>query len=151
MKRHIKNSFNSRNSISNNNNIHDILYLKFLTNTTPYNKNFCSSRYDIHCMMDSFLDNFMFSPNMWDWYNNVIFNTCVRNNKYSIIVLAWTFEDILEFIIMSSSYFSILSGTVHTGVEVHRMDSEMSRLVEWPWLQLICYAICLPRSHNFRW
>ena len=24
----------------------------------------------------------------------------------------------------------ILSGVVHTGVEVHRMDSEMSRLVE---------------------
>ena len=27
-----------------------------------------------------------------------------------------------------------LSGAVHTGVEVHRMDSEMSRLVEQPWL-----------------
>ena len=26
----------------------------------------------------------------------------------------------------------ILSGAVHTGVEVHRMDSEMSRLVERP-------------------
>jgi len=25
---------------------------------------------------------------------------------------------------------NILSGMVHTGVEVHRMDSEMSRLVE---------------------
>ena len=27
-----------------------------------------------------------------------------------------------------------MSGVVHTGVEVRRMDSEMSRLVEQPWL-----------------
>ena len=30
----------------------------------------------------------------------------------------------------------ILSGAVHTRVEVRRMDSEMSGLVERPWLQL---------------
>jgi len=45
----------------------------------------------------------------------------------------------------------IMSGVVHTGVEVHRMDSEMSGLVERPWLQLICCAVCLPRGCNFRW
>ena len=45
----------------------------------------------------------------------------------------------------------ILSGAVHTRVEVHRMDSEMSGLVEWPWLQLICCAVCLPCGRNFRW
>ena len=45
----------------------------------------------------------------------------------------------------------ILSGVVHTGVEVRRMDSEMSGLVEQPWLQLMCCAICLPRGCNFRW
>jgi len=44
----------------------------------------------------------------------------------------------------------LLSGTVHTKVEVRRMDSEMSRLVEQPWLQLMCCTICLPHSHNFR-
>ena len=44
----------------------------------------------------------------------------------------------------------ILSGVVHTRVEVYRMDSEISRLVEQPWLQLMCCAICLPYSHNFR-
>ena len=43
----------------------------------------------------------------------------------------------------------ILSGTVHTRMEVHRMDSEMSGLVKWPWLQLMCYAVCLPCGHNF--
>ena len=45
----------------------------------------------------------------------------------------------------------ILSGTVHTRVEVCRMDLEMSRLVERPWLQLMCCAVCLPRGRNFRW
>ena len=44
-----------------------------------------------------------------------------------------------------------LSGMVHTGVEVRRMYSEMSRLVEQPWLQLMCCAVCLPHGRNFRW
>ena len=44
----------------------------------------------------------------------------------------------------------ILLGTVHTRVEVHRMDSEMSGLVERPWLQLMCCAVCLLRGCNFR-
>ena len=44
----------------------------------------------------------------------------------------------------------VMSGAIHTRVEVCRMDSEMSGLVEQPWLQLICYAICLSHDHNFR-
>ena len=43
----------------------------------------------------------------------------------------------------------LLSGIVHTRVEVRGMDLEMSRLVERPWLQLMC-AICLLYGHNFR-
>ena len=43
-----------------------------------------------------------------------------------------------------------MSGAVHTGVEVCRMDSEMSGLVERPWLQLMCCAICLLHGRNFR-
>ena len=46
-------------------------------------------------------------------------------------------------------YFNLL-GAVHTRVEVCRMDSEMSRLVEWPWLQLICYTVCLLCGYDFR-
>jgi len=38
----------------------------------------------------------------------------------------------------------ILSGIVHTGVEVHGMDLEVSRLVEQPWLQLIYCAYTVP-------
>jgi len=44
----------------------------------------------------------------------------------------------------------MVSSVVHTGVEVHRMDSEMSGLVERPWLQLMCCAVCLLRGRNFR-
>ena len=47
--------------------------------------------------------------------------------------------------------YCILSGMVHTGVEACRMDSELSELVEWPWLQLICCTVCLPHGRNFRW
>ena len=47
-------------------------------------------------------------------------------------------------------HYRPLSGMVHTRVEVHRMDMEMSKLVKRPWLQLICCAICLLHSHNFR-
>jgi len=45
----------------------------------------------------------------------------------------------------------LVLGMVHTRVEVHRIDLEMSGLVEWPWLQLMCYTICLPHGCNFRW
>ena len=46
--------------------------------------------------------------------------------------------------------FDSVSGVVHTGVEVHRMDSEMSGLVKQPWVQLICCAVCLLYGYNFR-
>jgi len=39
-------------------------------------------------------------------------------------------SDLLE----SKAVSEDMSGMVHTGVEVHRMDLEMSRLVEQPWL-----------------
>ena len=44
----------------------------------------------------------------------------------------------------------VVLGTVHTRVEVCRMDLEMNRLVERPWLQLMCCAICLLRGCNLR-
>jgi len=43
-----------------------------------------------------------------------------------------------------------VSGTVHTGVEVCKMNSEMSKLVKQPLLQLMCCTICLLYGHNFR-
>ena len=47
-------------------------------------------------------------------------------------------------------FFGLMSGAVHTRVEVRRMDLEMSGLVERPWLQLMCCTVCLPRGRNFR-
>ena len=47
-------------------------------------------------------------------------------------------------------FLRLVSGIVHTRVEVHRMDSEMSGLVERPWFQLICCTVCLLHGHNFR-
>ena len=53
-------------------------------------------------------------------------------------------------VLLVSYLAGMLSGTVHTGVEVRRIDSEMSRLVKRPWLQLMCCAVCLPCGRNFR-
>jgi len=47
--------------------------------------------------------------------------------------------------------YGLMSGMVYTGVKVRRMDLEMGGLVEWPWLQLMCCAACLPCGCNFRW
>jgi len=44
-----------------------------------------------------------------------------------------------------------MSDMVHTRVKVHRIDSEMSGLVERPWLQLMYCTIYLPCGCNFRW
>ena len=44
----------------------------------------------------------------------------------------------------------ILSDIVYTGVEVHRMNLEISRLVKQSWLQLIYCTVCLLYSCNFR-
>jgi len=52
---------------------------------------------------------------------------------------------------MSNTLSNCMSGAVHTGVEVCRMDSEISKLVERPWLQLMCCTVCLLHGYNFRW
>ena len=46
--------------------------------------------------------------------------------------------------------YIVVSGMVHTRVEVCRIDSEMSRLVKQPWLLLMCCTACLLCGHNFR-
>jgi len=56
----------------------------------------------------------------------------------------------IKFIVHNSDKCGLLSGTVHTRVEVYRTDLEMCRLVERPWLQLMYCAICLPYGYNFR-
>ena len=58
-----------------------------------------------------------------------------------------------QFITLSMrvDHSSYVLGTVHTRMKVRRIDLEMSGLVEQPWLQLMCCAVCLPYGCNFRW
>ena len=72
-----------------------------------------------------------------------------ENNKDILVLYKFVYISLLWCWLLQHTLS--LSGTVHTRVEVCRMNSEMSRLVEWPWLQLICCIVCLPHGHNFRW
>ena len=51
-----------------------------------------------------------------------------------VVHIIITISDNTEKDIEDSRINDVMSGTVHTGVEVRRMDSEMSELVERPWL-----------------
>ena len=63
------------------------LYLRYLTNIISHGKKFFFSGCDIHHMLNGFLNNFIFSPNMQDQCSDIVFNTCIKNNKYDIIAL----------------------------------------------------------------
>jgi len=71
-------------------------------------------------------------------------------NLFAIFPIDATMQDGGKRKRSGASYYNSMSGAVHTGVEVYRMDSELSGLVEQPWLQLMCCAVYLPRGHNFR-
>ena len=75
----------------------------------------------------------------------VVLSLIIFVNQLTIITIA--FGSGLIILMLISCY---VSGAVHTRVEVRRMYSEMSGLVEQPWLQLMCCAICLPHDRNFR-
>jgi len=81
---------------------------------------------------------------MWGWYNS----SWLLDWRivYSSYILKYGSDNLIIFYC-----YTYLSGAVHTRVEVHRMDLEMSGLVEQPWLQLMCCAVCLLHGHNFRW
>jgi len=63
--------------------------------------------------------------------------------KLSQVMVTWSY--------IAKNIIEDLLGVVHTGVEVCRMDLEISGLAEQPWLQLMCCTICLPHGRNFRW
>ena len=78
------------------------------------------------------------------WKSNVIY--AFMTNRLVCSMLPG-----LTFIYFNQLIIDVeMSGVVHTGMEVHRMDSEMSGLVEQPWLQLMCCTICLLYGCNFR-
>ena len=83
-----------------------------------------------------------FSLNLSFLTNSELTTRPIASSYYLKILLLW-------FLLIW--FLLLLSGTVHTRVEVCGMDSEMSGLVEQPWLQLMCCTVCLPHSRNFRW
>ena len=47
-------------------------------------KKFCFYRQDIHCMINGFYNNFMFSLNVWDWDSDITSDT---HNKNGILIV----------------------------------------------------------------
>jgi len=82
--------------------------------------------------------------------NNHIFNNIVLASKPRVIKVSPKSDIAIVWINIWDAQSGMMLGIVHTGVEVCRMDSELSRLVERPWLQLMCCTVCLPHGCNFR-
>ena len=88
-------------------------------------------------------------------YNNPITKTIhhivhITSSKAKLFTIRYSINQVSNWDKISK-IIVIMLGIVHTGVEVCKMDLEMSRLVEWPWLQLMCCTAYLSYSHNFRW
>jgi len=60
-----------------------------------------------YSIVDRFYDDIIFSPNIRDRGNNIIFNTCIRYNEHSVRTIRGILVDIIEIVEMNSSYFSI--------------------------------------------
>jgi len=91
MDRQFEDVFSSMNNIYDYSNVRHIFYLHCPIDFVFNNKEFNLCWWYVHCMINSFCDNFMFSSNMWDWDSNIVSNTCVRNDKYSILIVEWLF------------------------------------------------------------
>ena len=80
--------------------------------------------------------------------------TYTKFPSWYLIILSYLlsiFLFIILFVFLKAFFIfflASLSGVVHIGMEVYRMDLEMSGLVERPWLQLMCCAICLLHGHK---
>jgi len=60
-----------------------------MTDSTSDSEEFSFSGVDISSMMNSFGDNFLTSINMRDQGSNIIFDTCVCYDEYSILLYKW--------------------------------------------------------------
>jgi len=96
----------------------------------------------------------------------IFFFSCLKDSIFHLASAAFvlSLNVVLIYLTKSSKFWVLsslssslsflcayMSGMVYTGMEVHRIDSEMSRLVEQPWLQLMCCAVCLLHGCNFRY
>ena len=70
--------FDSVDSISDDNNLGDIVKTRRLVDTTPDGKQFRFSTFDVNRMMDCLSKEFVKSVNMCNGGSNVILNTHIR-------------------------------------------------------------------------
>ena len=97
MIRCIKDSFSSRNSISDNDNMCSVLHLNRSINPTPNGKEFCFSRHYIHCMINSFCDNILTSVNVRDQCSDIVFDTSIQNDENYVLVNEGILVNIIKF------------------------------------------------------
>jgi len=106
---YVEDTFGSMNSICDDNNMCNVLYLRCSTNTTSNSKQFSFYSQYIHFMINSICNNFILSLCMWDWNSDIIFDTCIRYNEYSILVIRWLLIDVIEFVLTSNFSISVFS------------------------------------------
>ena len=105
----IKDSFSSRNSISNNDNMCSVLNLNCSINSAPNGKEFCFSRHYIHCMMNSFYNDVLTSVNVRDQGGNIVFDTSVQNIEDYVLVNEGILINVIKFDIIWDFCVSIFS------------------------------------------
>ena len=71
------------------------------------NKNFGFSRSYVYCIISKFGNYFLASTNMWYWGRHIVFNTGIRNDKYSILINEWIFVNAIEFVLISDYYVGV--------------------------------------------
>ena len=88
-------------------NVCNVLYLSCIIDTVSNSKEFSFSKYYIHCMINSFGSNFLFSTDMWDQSSNVVFDTDIRNDKYYVLIDKWILVDTIEFVTINNFCISV--------------------------------------------
>jgi len=59
--------------------------------------------------MNSFGNDFMTSLYVWDQDSNIVFNTYIKYDKYSILIKRRILINVIEFVLMSNSCIGIFS------------------------------------------
>ena len=103
--RHVEDIFGSINSICNNN-TYDTLYLRCSINTTFDSKLFSFCSQYIHCMINSFCNNFVSSLDIQDQGNSIVFDAYIRYNEYNILVIG---KNVLKIFLISNFSINIFS------------------------------------------
>jgi len=129
MIRCIKDSFSSRNSISDNDNMCSVLHLNCSINPTPNGKEFCFSRHYIHCMINSFCDNVLTSVNVRDQCSDIGFDTSIQNDENYVLVNEGILVNIIKFDIIQKLGESSLFKLSKVGNTLFKLVSTIELLI----------------------